>query len=141
MYLSQLEENGMKRLKRHPTLWICCSLLLLAFTMVGHSHAQCNMVSEQLDAVMASCGADDLDCFVSLAKNNLSCAPNIAWYYMIMYAPDNPDAVLSSFLNQLPYSDSLSESLTASIGAAHRANQNQQNAGSTTSANEYSYGQ
>ena len=99
------------------------------------------MTSEQLDAAVASCGGDDLDCYVSLAKSNTPCAANIAWYYMIMYAPDNPDTVLNSFLNALPYSNSLTEALRTSVSAAYRANQNEQKAGSRTSANEYPYGQ
>ena len=131
----------MKKLTKHPFMWLWCVLLFLPFLVASPSNAQCNMTSGQLDAVMASCGADDLDCFVSLAKNNLSCAANIAWYYMIMYAPDDPETVKFEFLNKLPYSNALSESLTAAIGLAYRANQNQEKAGSTASANEYPYGQ
>ena len=129
----------MKKFTKHPFLWLCCTLLFLPFLVAGPSHAQCTMTSGQLDAAVASCGEDDLDCFVSLAKSNLSCAANIAWYYMIMYAPDNPDAVLNRFLSELP--DASFDDVTASIGAAYQANQNEQKAGSRTSANEYPYGQ
>ncbi len=141
MYRSRTEENGMKKLKRQLSLWICCTLLVLPFVMTSPSYAQCTMTSEQLDKVMASCGAGDLDCFVSLAKDNMPCAANIAWYFMIMYAPDDPNAVLKSFLSAVPYSYSMTESLRISINAAYRANQNEQKAGSMTSANEYPYGQ
>jgi hypothetical protein len=129
----------MKKLIKNPFMWLWCMLLFLPFLVASPSNAQCNMTSGQLDAVMASCGASDLDCFVKKAKNNVSCAANIAWYYMIMYAPDDPDAVLNSFLSELP--DSSSDGLTASIDWAYQANQNEQQAGSTTSANEYPYGQ
>ncbi len=88
---------------------------------------------------MASCSAGDLDCFVALAKANVSCAANFAWYYMIVYAPKNPDDVKNIFLAELP--DSSSGDVTASIYAAYQANANEQNAGSKTSANEYPYGQ
>ncbi len=115
-------------------------LLFLPFLVAGPSSAQCTMVSGQLDAAVASCGAD-LDCFVSLAKSNVSCAANIAWYYMIMYAPEDPTPVLDSFLNALPYSSALSDDLSVAINAAYQANRNEQKAGSTTSANEYPYGQ
>jgi len=131
----------MKQLIKNPFLWLCCTLLFIPFLIASPSNAQCTMTSGQLDAAVASCSANDLDCFVSVAKSNLSCAANIAWYYMIMYAPDDPTAVLNSFLNALPDSYSLTEGLTASIDAAHRANQSEQKAGSTTSANEYPYGQ
>jgi hypothetical protein len=104
------------------------------------SIAQCNMTSAQLDAAMASCNAGDLDCFVSAAKNNVECAANIAWMYMIMYAPDNPDAVLNAFLSGWLPGGYIDE-VTNSISAAHRANQAAQNAGSGTSENEYPYGQ
>lgn len=139
MYLIRQEESGMKRPKWHPFLWICC-MLFLTFIMAGNSHAQCTMTSAQLDAAVSSCGAE-LDCFVSLAKSNLSCAPNIAWYYMIMYAPEDPTPVLDSFLNALPYSSSLTDDLSVAINAAYQANRNEQEAGSKTSANEYPYGQ
>ena len=118
MYQSRTEENGMKKLKRQPSLWICCTLLVLPFIMTSPSYAQCTMTSGQLDAAVASCGEGDLDCFVSLAKGNPPCAANIAWYYMIMYAPDDPNAVQNSFLAAFPYSYSLDEDLRASIGAA-----------------------
>ena len=129
----------MKRFRKHPSLWLFCTLFFLPFMIASPSMAQCTMTSAQLDAAAATCAAGDLDCFVSLAKNNMDCAANIAWYYMILNAPDNPEAVLNSFLSSLP--GSYADILTASISAAHRANQNEQKAGSTTSANEYPYGQ
>ena len=138
MYPIRMGENGMNRLKRHPSVWVC-GLLLLSFIMAGHSHAQCTMTSGQLDAAVASCKTGDLDCFVSLAKNNVSCAANIAWYYMIVYAPEDPTPVLDSFLYGLPYASDLSDDISAAINAAFQANQNQQKAGSLTSANEYPY--
>ena len=139
MYRSRTEENGMKKLKRQPSLWICCMLLVLPFIMTSPSYAQCTMTSGQLDAAVASCGAGDLDCFVSLAKGNTPCAANIAWYYMILYAPENPSAVVNRFEAALP--GSLSEDLRKSIITAYQANRYEQNAGSMTSANEYPYGQ
>jgi len=129
----------MKRLKNHQFLGLFCLLLFLPFMVAGPSFAECNMTSADLDAEVASCNAGDLECFVSLAKSNISCAANIAWYFMIVYAPDNPDAVLNSFLAELP--DSFSDVLTTAIGAAHQSNQNEEKAGSTTAANEYPYGQ
>ena len=135
----------MKRLKRQPSLWICCTLLVLPFIMTSPSYAQCTMTSGQLDAALASCGEGEgegvLDCFVSLAKGNAPCAANIAWYYMIVYAPEDPTVVRDRFRAALPYSLSLSEDLRVSISAAYRANRNEQQAGSKTSANEYPYGQ
>jgi hypothetical protein len=131
----------MKKMTKHPFLWLCCTLLFLPFLVASPSSAQCTMTSAQIDAAVGSCAAGDLNCFVSLAKRNLSCAANIAWYYMIMYAPDNPTAVKNSFLNELPYSFSLENDLRTATSAAYQANRNEQNAGSTTSANEYPYGQ
>ena len=129
----------MKTPKRQQILWICCTLLVLPFIMTSPSYAQCTMTSGQIDAAVASCGGGGLDCFVSLAKANVSCAANFAWYYMIVFAPDNPDVVKKSFLAELP--DASSDALTASIYAAYQANTNEQNAGSKTSANEYPSGQ
>ena len=77
-----------------PVMWLCCTLLFLPFLVAGPSNAQCTMTSGQLDAELASCGAGDLDCFVSKAKSNVSCAANIAWYYMIVYAPEDPTVVV-----------------------------------------------
>ena len=131
----------MKKLKRQPSLWICCMLLVLPFIMTSPSYAQCTMTSGQLDAEVASCDGDDLDCFVLLAKNNTACAPNIVWYYMIMYAPDNPSTVQNSFLSALPYSYALEKYLKDAVRLADIANRNEQKAGSETSANEYPYGQ
>ena len=141
MYRRRTEENGMKKLKRQPSLWICCTLLLLPFIMTSPSYAQCTMTSGQLDAEVAKCGEGDLDCFVSIAKDNPSCAANIAWYFMIMYAPDNPSAVQNSFLSALPYSYTLEKNLKDAVHWADIANRNEQKAGSETSANEYPYGQ
>jgi len=141
MYRSPTEENGMKKLKRQPSLWICCTLLVLPFIMTSPSYAQCTMTSGQLDAAVASCDGDDLDCFASLAKGNTPCAANIAWYYMIMYAPKDSTAVQAAFLSALPYSPSLEKDLSDSIALARRANRKEQKAGSMTSANEYPYGQ
>ena len=129
----------MNRPKRQPILWICCTLLVFSFIMTSLSYAQCAMTSGQIDAAVTSCGAGDLDCFAALAKANVSCAANFAWYYMIVYAPENPDGVKNIFLAELP--DSSSDEVTASIYAAYQANENEQNAGSRTSANEYPYGQ
>ena len=129
----------MKRFVMYPSLWLCCALLFLPFMIAAPSMAQCEMTSVQLDAAAASCTAGDLDCFVSLAKSNASCAANIAWMYMILYAPDNPEAVLNAFLAELP--GDYADGLNAAIGAAYRANQAEKTAGSRTSANEYPYGQ
>jgi hypothetical protein len=129
----------MKKLTKIPVMWLCCTLLFLPFLVAGPASAQCTMISAQFDAAVASCGAADLDCFVSLAKSNLSCAANIAWYYMIVYAPEDPTPVLDSFLNALPYSSALSDELSFAINAAYLANRNEQTAGSRTSANEYPY--
>ena len=131
----------MKKSQKYPVLWLCCTLVVLSFMAVSPAMVQCTMTSAQIDEAAGSCAAGDLDCFVLLAKSNVSCAANIAWYYMIMYAPDNPSVVLNSFLNELPYSFSLTEGLTTAIDLAYRTNQNEQQAGSTTSANEYPYGQ
>ena len=129
----------MKKLKRQPSLWICCMLLVLPFIMTSPSYAQCTMTSGQLDAALASCseveGEGVLDCFVSLAKRNSPCAANIAWYYMILYAPENPSAAMNRFEAYL------SEDLRNSIITAYQANRYEQKAGSMTSANEYPYGQ
>ena len=141
MCQSRLKENCMKKLTKIPVMWLCCTLLFLPFLVAGPSNAQCTMTSGQLDAELASCGAGDLDCFVSKAKSNVSCAANIAWYYMIVYAPEDPTVVRDRFRAALPYSLSLSEDLRVSISAAYRANRNEQQAGSKTSANEYPYGQ
>lgn len=131
----------MKKLTKIPMWWLCCTLLFLPFLVAGPSSAQCNMTSGQLDAELASCG--DLDCFVDKAKGNVSCAANFAWYYMIMYAPEDqsPTVVHDRFLAALPYSFSLSEDLGKAINTAYQANRNQQQAGSRTSANEYPSGQ
>lgn len=129
----------MKKPQKYPALWLCCTLVFLSLMAASPAMAQCTMTSAQIDAAVGSCAGGDLDCFVSLAKSNLSCAANIAWYFMIMYAPDNPDAVLNSFLSELPAS--YTDALSAAVGAAYRANQGEQKAGSTTSANEYPYGQ
>ena len=129
----------MKKLTKIPVKWLCCTLLFLPFLVAGPSHAQCTMTSGQIDAAVASCGGGDLDCFVSLAKANVSCAANFAWYYMIVYAPDNPETVKNSFLAELP--NASSDDVTAWIYMAYEANENQQNAGSRTSANEYPSGQ
>ena len=114
-------------------------LLVLPFIMTSPSYAQCTMTSGQLDAALASCseveGEGVLDCFVSLAKSNPPCAANIAWYYMILYAPENPSAAMNRFEAYL------SEDLRKSIITAYQANRYEQNAGSMTSANEYPYGQ
>jgi hypothetical protein len=131
----------MKKSQKYPVLWLCCTLVFLSLMAVSPAMAQCTMTSAQIDEAAGSCAAGDLDCFVLLAKRNLSCAANIAWYYMIMYAPDNPTAVKNSFLNELPYSLSLENDLRTATSAAYQANRNEQNAGSTTSANEYPYGQ
>jgi hypothetical protein len=128
----------MKKLIKHPSLWLCCALLFLPLMIASPSMAQCEMTSVQLDAAAASCTGGDLDCFVSLAKSNVDCAANIAWMYMILYAPENPDAVLNAFMSGLP--GDYTAALTAAINAAYQANQNEQNAGSRTSANEYPYG-
>lgn len=133
----------MKKLKRQPSLWICCTLLVLPFIMTSLSYAQCTMTSGQLDAALASCGEIEgegvLDCFVSLAKENTPCAGNIAWYYMILYAPENPSAVVNRFEAALP--GSFSADLRKSIITAYQANRYEQKAGSMTSENEYPYGQ
>ncbi|RLC01165.1 MAG: hypothetical protein DRH90_16805 [Deltaproteobacteria bacterium] len=131
----------MNRLKRQLSLWTCCTLLVLPFIMTSPSYAQCTMTSEQLDKVVASCGSGDLDCFVSLAKDNMPCAANIAWYFMIMNAPDDPNAVLKRFLSAVPYSYTLEKNLKDAVHWADIANRNEQKAGSETSANEYPYGQ
>lgn len=133
----------MKKLTKIPVLWLCCTLLFLPFLLAGPSSAQCNMVSSDIDAAAASCGTDGLDCFVALAKRNVACAANFAWYYMIMYAPEDqsPTVVHDRFLAALPYSFSLSEDLGKAINAAYQANRNEQQAGSKTSANEYPSGQ
>lgn len=134
----------MNKLKRQPSLWICCTLLVLPFIMTSPSYAQCAMTSGQLDAAVASCNGDDLDCFVSLATKNPACAPNIVWYYMIMYPPDppdNPSTVQNKFLSALPYSYTLEKNLKDAVHFADIANRNEQKAGSETSANEYPYGQ
>lgn len=133
----------MKKLTKIPVMWLCCTLFFLPFLVAGPSSAQCNMVSAQIDDVAASCGAGDLDCFVSLAKKNASCAANFAWYYMIMYAPEDqdPTLVLDRFLAAVPYSSSLSDDLSTAINAAYRVNRKERQAGSRTSANEYPYGQ
>jgi len=141
MYRSRTEENSMNRLKRQLSLWTCCTLLVLPFIMTSPSYAQCTMTSEQLDKVVASCGSGDLDCFVSLAKDNMPCAANIAWYFMIMNAPDDPNAVLKRFLSAVPYSYTLEKNLKDAVHWADIANRNEQKAGSETSANEYPYGQ
>jgi hypothetical protein len=114
-------------------------MLFLPFLVAGPSHAQCTMTSGQIDAAVASCGAGGLECFVALAKKNVSCAANFAWYYMIVYSPDNPDEVKNIFLAELP--DASSDDVTASIYAAYQANQTEQQAGSKTSTNEYPSGQ
>ena len=129
----------MKKMTIKSGVWLCCTLLFLPFLMASPSSAQCTMTSGQIDAAVASCGTGNLDCFVALAKTNVACAANFAWYYMIVYAPDNPDDVKKSFLAELPGTSS--DDVTASIYAAYEANENQQNAGSRTSANEYPSGQ
>ena len=139
MCQSRLKETCMKKLSNIPVKWLCCTLLFLPFLVASPSYAQCTMTSGQIDAAVASCGGGDLDCFVSLAKANVSCAANFAWYYMIVFAPDNPDAVKNSFLAELP--NASSDDVTTSIYAAYQANTNEQNAGSKTSANEYPFGQ
>ena len=141
MCQSRPKENCMKKLTKIPVLWLCCTLFFLPFLVAGPSSAQCNMVSAQIDAAAASCDTGDLDCFVSLAKNNVSCAANFAWYYMIVYAPDDPTVVQERFEAALPYSFSLSKDLGTAIDLAYRANRGEQQAGSKTSANEYPSGQ
>lgn len=129
----------MKKQVPHIIAIFGMSLLLIPFLAVATVYAECSMTGEEINAAAASCPGGDLDCFVSLAKSNAACAANIAWFYMITYSPDNPEQVLSNFLSGLPSSHS--DALTAAVNAAYQAGQNQQNAGSQTSANEYPYGQ
>lgn len=143
MCQSRLKENCMKKSTKISVMWLCCALLLLPFLVAGPASAQCTMVSAQIDAAVASCGAGKLNCFVELAKNNVSCAANFAWYYMIIYAPkdQNPADIHDRFLAALPYSSSLSDDLYTAIFAAYQTNRNEQQAGSRTSVNEYPAGQ
>jgi len=129
----------MKKQVLNTMIVVAMGLLLIPFLSAGTVNAQCTLSGEEIDAAAASCSGGDLDCFVSLAKSNPACAPNIAWFYIITYAPDNPELVLSSFLSGLP--SSYGNALTTAVSAAYQANQNQQNAGSLTSPNEYPYGQ
>ncbi len=46
----------MKKLTKHPFMWLWCMLLFLPFLVASPSNAQCNMTSGQLDAVMARSG-------------------------------------------------------------------------------------
>jgi len=138
-YVIQLKENGMKRLKKHRSLWLCCTLLFLPFMIAGPSNAQCTKTTAQIEAVVATCGKGDLNCFVSLATKNVDCAAKIAWYYVIINKPDNLDGVLNSFLvgiekeypNLAPIPNAYAEHLNASITAAYRAIQHEQKTGST----------
>jgi hypothetical protein len=126
-------------MKRHSFLWMVCILMCLSFMIASQSMAQCSMTSAGLDAAMQSCGAGDLDCFVALAGSNPSCAGNIAWFYMLLNNPDNPEMVLNRFSATVP--SAYTDELTASINEAYRVNQVEQKAGSSTSDNEYPFGQ
>ena len=95
------------------------------------------MDSGQIEGAVASC-AGDLDCLVALAENNMDCANKIVWYYMIQNKPDNPGVVKDRVLSSLP--SAYAEDVTASLNAAHRANQDEENA-TETFDNEYPYGQ
>ena len=134
-----MKENGVIRLKRRSFLWMGCILMCLPFMMAGQSLAQCNLTSNALSVAMQSCGAKDLDCFLSLAGSNPSCAGNIAWYYVLLNNPDNPEMLLEQFRSSVPYK--YTDELTASINEAYRVNREEQTAGSSTSVNEYPFGQ
>ncbi len=129
----------MKKQFQHIIYVFGMAMLLVPFLAVGTVYAQCTMTASEIDAAAATCPGGDLECFVSLASGNPSCAANIAWFYMITYAPDNPELVLNRFLTGLP--SSYGDALTNAVNTAYQNNQNQQNAGSLTSANEYPYGQ
>ena len=129
----------MKKQILHIMVVVGMGLLLIPLLTAGTVNAVCTMTAEEIDAAAATCSGGDLDCFVALAKNRPDCAANIAWFYMITYAPENPEAVLNSFSSGLP--SSYSDELSAAVDAAYQTNQNQQNAGALTSANEYPYGQ
>ena len=129
----------MKRLKKHQLVWLCCALLLLPFMIASPSNAQCAKTSAQIEAAVALCTEGDLDCFTSMAARNVRCADKIAWYYVILNKPENPDAVLNSFLiaiekeypNLAPIPSVYAEGLSASINAAHQANQRERETGTT----------
>lgn len=129
----------MIRMKRHLYLGMGCILMCLLFVVAGQSMAQCDMTSAALDAAVQSCEAGDIDCHIFLAGKNPSCAGNIAWYYMLLNNPDNPQAVLGRFLGAVP--GEYANELTASVNEAYRINQEEQRAGSSTSGNEYPFGQ
>ena len=79
VYVHQIKENGMKRLKKHRSFWLCCTLLFLPFMIAGPSNAQCTKTTAQIEATVATCAEGDLDCFVSLGAENVDCAAKIAW--------------------------------------------------------------
>ena len=129
----------MKRLKKYRSMWLCCALLFLPLMIAGPSNAQCTKTSAQIETAVGSCAEGDLDCFTSLAARNVGCADKIAWYFVILNKPDNPDAVLNSFLiaiekeypNLAPIPIAYAENLSASINAAHQANQREREKGAT----------
>lgn len=129
----------MIRMKRHSFLWVGCILMCLSLMIASQSMAQCNMTSAALDAEVQSCGAGDLDCFVSLAGSNPSCAGNIAWYYMLVNNPDDPKMVINRFSATVP--SEFTDDLAATINDAYLVHQAELKAGSSTSHNEYSFGQ
>ena len=113
--------------------------MCLPFMMAGQSMAQCSMVSSTLSDALQSCGAGDLDCFVFLAGNNPSCVGNIAWYYVLLNNPDNPEAVIKLFSATVPVQ--YADEVAASVNEAYTVNQDKQNAGSSTDDKEYPFGQ
>ena len=129
----------MIRRKRRSFLLMSCILMCLLFMMAGQSLAQCSMTSSALSDAMQDCDTGDTDCFVSLAGNNPSCVGNIAWYYMLLNNPDNPEAVIKLFSATVPIQ--YADEVAASVNEAYTVNREQQNAGSSTNDNEYPFGQ
>lgn len=126
-------------MRKYPCLTLSCAVLLLSLLLAAPCLAECNMTSASLDAALAKCDGGNLDCYVGVAVAYPGCSGNIAWYYMILYAPDDPEVVVNRFTYQLPFE--YGDELAFVITEAHRVNQREQKAGDRTSANEYPYGQ
>ena len=128
----------MKILKKHRSLGLFCALLLIPFLLANPLHAQCTKTAAQIERAVNSCDKGDQNCYISLAARNMDCADKIAWYYVILNKPDNPDAVLNSFLlgiekknpDLVPIPSAFAERLNASIQKAHELNLKEKETGS-----------
>ena len=129
----------MKTIKKHPVLWLAVVMMLFMSLLTGPAFSQCTMTAASLDAALAQCTGDDIGCYAAAAQKNQSCAGNIAWYYMMVYTPDDPQLVLNKFSDVLDYE--YLEDLANVVGQANQVIEEARRTGASTTQNEYRYGQ